>query len=42
MKVYWGSGGIDPRILDLGGDQLHAPAALPPWRMKNEELGNMW
>jgi hypothetical protein len=34
MKAFWGSGGIAPRILDLGG-QLHAPAALiqgkSPW-----------
>jgi hypothetical protein len=35
MKVYWGSGGIAPRILwprhqmEVSG-QLHAPAALPP------------
>jgi hypothetical protein len=34
MKAYWGSGGIAPRILDLGemevSSQLHAPATLPP------------
>jgi hypothetical protein len=32
MKTYWGNGGIDPRILDLGtsgSGQLHTPAALP-------------
>jgi hypothetical protein len=34
MKAYWGSGGIAPRILDLGtnwrcGGPFHAPAALP-------------
>jgi hypothetical protein len=35
MKTYHGSGGIAPRILDLGtqmevSGQLHALAALPP------------
>jgi hypothetical protein len=31
MKTYWGGGGIVPRILNLRvGDQLHAPASLPP------------
>jgi hypothetical protein len=35
MRAYWGSGGITPRILDLGTNmemsgQLHAPAALSP------------
>jgi hypothetical protein len=33
MKTYWGSGGIAPRILDLGTrgmcGQLQAPTALP-------------
>jgi len=28
MKVYWGSGGIAPRM-EMSG-QIHAPAALPP------------
>jgi len=33
MKVYWGNGGIAPRVLTSalgGGGQLHAPAALLP------------
>jgi len=34
MKAYWGSGGIIPRIPDLGingvSGQLHDPADLPP------------
>jgi hypothetical protein len=35
MKAYWGSEGIDPRILAprhwrAVSGQIHAPAALPP------------
>jgi hypothetical protein len=37
MKIYWGNGGIAPRILNLGtrwrmevGGELHAPTALSP------------
>jgi hypothetical protein len=33
VKVYWGSGFVAPRILELGingGGQLHATAALLP------------
>jgi hypothetical protein len=33
VKAHWGSGGIAPCILDLGGEVsglLHAPAAFPP------------
>jgi len=35
-KAYWGSVGIAPRILwpqhEMVCGQLHAPAALPPWK----------
>jgi hypothetical protein len=35
MKAYWGSGGIAPRVLDLGtrmevSGHLHGPSALSP------------
>jgi hypothetical protein len=35
MKAYWRSGGIAPRIIDLGtrcevSGQLHDPVVLPP------------
>jgi len=40
MKTYWGSGGIAPRILDLGGSgQLHAPAALSPGKESLVPIG---
>jgi hypothetical protein len=43
MKAYWGSGGIVPRILDLGttwmSGQLHAPAALPPGKEPLVSIG---
>jgi hypothetical protein len=44
MKVYWGSGGIDPLILRPrhwmeASNQLHSPAALP---LGKEPQGNHW
>jgi len=44
VKAYWGSGGIAPRILDLGtrwelSGQLHPPAALTP---KEISPGTHW
>jgi hypothetical protein len=48
MNVYWGSGGIAPRILDLGtrwrlSGQLYDQAALPqrkiPWYPLDRRLG---
>jgi hypothetical protein len=43
MKGVWGSGCIDPRILDLGTSyrcgQLHAPAALSPGKEPSVPIG---
>jgi hypothetical protein len=44
MKTYWRSGGIAPRIIDLGTGmemigQLHAPAALLPGKEPRYPLG---
>jgi hypothetical protein len=44
MKTYWGSGGIDPRSINVGArwkvsDQLHAPAALSPGKEPAVPIG---
>jgi len=43
MKAYWGSGGIIPRIPDLGingvSGQLHDPADLPPGKEPLVSIG---